>query len=307
MRTVVFGGGGFLGRRVVATLLDEGDDVLALDAVPSTTAQAVRVQDFYEVQRALHDFGADSVVNLAYISGAACREQPYAASLVNQQGFMNVLEGARSAGVTRIVYASSIAVYGPDQKLYGDRPITEDDACSIADHTLSYGVTKAANDFLAHEFATRYGLQVCGIRPGIIIGPGRRHGLTTWASDIASGPATGARTPIPLAADQRASLVYVDDVARLFVTALHATELPSWLYNTGGHSLTMAQLADTVRAIEPSSRHEFAADSETLPFVWNVSGQRAAAELGFQPRPLDECLRDHMNSARELTGLDRRY
>jgi UDP-glucose 4-epimerase len=310
MRTAVFGGGGFLGRRLVAALLEQGDEVLALDAVASAEGfpvEPVLVEDFAAVRDALTNFRAEAVVNLAYISGAACAEQPYAAQLVNQHGFLNVLEGARSVGAARIVYASSIAAYGPSQELYGDRPITEQDACAITDHSLSYGVTKAANDFLAHEFATRYDLQVCGIRPGIIIGPGRKHGLTTWGSDIAAGPATGQPARIPLRADQQVSVVDVDDVARLFVRALHADHLPSPLYNTGGHSVPVARLADAVRAIEPTARHEFSADAEPLPFVWNVSGRRAASELGFEVRPLDESLRRHMNTTRRVAGLEPRY
>jgi dTDP-4-dehydrorhamnose reductase len=217
---LVMGGTGFVGSAICAALRAHGDDVVATDIAPPRPATArllegipfigVRVQDFYEVLGAVRDTGPDVLVNLSYIAGAASEEAPFIAGLVNLQGPLNCLEAAAFCGVRRVVYASSIAVYGPDQQLYGERDVTEDDSCPIAAHTLSYGAAKAINEFMTRKLAQHHGLDVTGLRLSIVFGAGREKGFTTWASDIGSLPAVGEEVAIPYRAEQRSSLIYVD-------------------------------------------------------------------------------------------------
>ena len=87
-------------------------------------------------------------------------DSPHSGMLVNIQGTNNVFEAARWGGVERVVYASSIAVYGA-QENFGDRLVTEDD---LPTPTNVYGTTKAANDFAAARYSDRYGLDIRGIR-----------------------------------------------------------------------------------------------------------------------------------------------
>ena len=317
MRVLVMGGTGFVGSAICAALRAHGDDVVAADIAPPRPATArllegmpfigVRVQDFYEVLGAVRDTGPDVLVNLSYIAGAASEEAPFMAGLVNLQGPLNCLEAAAFCGVRRVVYASSIAVYGPDQQLYGERDVTEDDSCPIAAHTLSYGATKAINEFMTRKLAQHHSLDVTGLRLSIVFGAGREKGFTTWASDIGSLPAVGEEVAIPYRAEQRSSLIYVDDAANLFVRSAHDARPGVQIYNSGGHSVTMKQLAGAITSIEPTARVRFAESASDQPFVSRVSGARVSRDLGFRLTSLDAALRHHMDQARVARGLEPRY
>lgn len=317
MRVLVLGGTGFVGSAVCAALRSAGDDVVCADIAPPRPATArlldgipfvgVRVQDFHEVAGAIHAARPDVLVNLSYVAGARSEEDPFGAGVVNLHGPMNCLEAAAFAGVGRVVYASSIGVYGPSQDRYGERRITEDDSCPLDAHTLSYSATKALNDFMAAKLATHHGLAVCGLRLSVVFGAGREQGFTTWASDIGSAPAVGDPVSLPYRAEQRSSLIYVRDAADLFVRAVHDTRHGVRTYNSGGHTVTMRELADTVIAIEPAARVGFDAAAPDQPFVSRVSGARAEADLGFRLTPLPDALRDHMDAARTVAGHAPRY
>jgi nucleoside-diphosphate-sugar epimerase len=317
LRVLVMGGTGFVGSAICAAMRAHGDDVVAAYIAPPRPATSrllegipfigVRVQDFYEVLGAVRDTGPDVLVNLSYIAGAASEQAPFMAGLVNLQGPMNCLEAAAFCGVRRVVYASSIAVYGPDQQLYGEREVTEDDSCPIAAHTLSYGATKAINEFMTRKLAQHHGLDVTALRLSIVFGAGREKGFTTWASDIGSLPAVGEEVAIPYRAEQRSSLIYVDDAADLFVRAAHDARPGVQIYNSGGHSVTMKQLADAIISIEPAARVRFAESASDQPFVSRVSGARVFRDLGFRLTTLDAALRHHMDQARVARGLEPRY
>jgi UDP-glucose 4-epimerase len=316
-RVLVLGGTGFVGSAVCAALRAHGDEVTCADIAPPRPATArllegvpfrpVRVQDFHEVARAVQDVRPDVLVTLSYIAGAPSEDDPYTAALVNLQGPMNCLEAAAFGGVRHVVYASSIAVYGPDQAYYGERDLGEEDSCPLDVHTLSYGATKAMNEFLTHKFVGHHDLAACGLRLSIVFGHGREHGFTTWASDVGSAPPFGGPVRIPFRSDQRSSLIFVDDAADLFVRAVHDDRPGSHIYNSGGHTVTMAELADAVRAIEPGAEVTFDENAASQPFVSRVSGARAHRDLGFRMTPLDSALRRHMDQALALRGSPARY
>ena len=83
------------------------------------------------------------IIHMGALLPPASEDRPHFGMLVNIQGTNNVFEVARWTGVQRVVYASSIAVYGV-QETFGDRPVNEDDLAAPAN---VYGMTKAANDF----------------------------------------------------------------------------------------------------------------------------------------------------------------
>lgn len=317
MRVLVLGGTGFVGSAVCAALSAAGDEVECADITPPrpTTARLledipfriVRIEDYHDVAQAMSESRAETAIALSYVAGAASEADPYRASSVNIQGPMNCLEAAALTGTRRVVFASSIGVYGPDQDYYGERDLTEEDSCPFDRHTLSYSATKASNEFLTAKLAAHHGTQVCHVRLSIVFGHGREHGFTTWASDIGSAPALGEPVTLPFRPDQRSSLIYVDDAARLLTTAAHVKRLTHTVYNSGGHTVSTTELADAVTAIEPSAEISIDPAAEPQPFVSRISGARARDELGFRPTPLDTSLRQHMDAARAASGLMPNY
>jgi UDP-N-acetylglucosamine 4-epimerase len=89
---------------------------------------------------------------------------PVTSHEVNVTGFVNVLAAARDAGIRRVVYASSSAVYGDHPGL----PKVEDET----GRPLSpYAATKAADELYAHAFANAYGMEPIGLRYFNVFGP----------------------------------------------------------------------------------------------------------------------------------------
>src|SRR3954468_1156578 len=114
---LVTGGAGFIGSHVVDSLLASGHRPRIFDLVRSpyhlaSTVPAVRgdVRDLARVRRAMR--GCEAVIHLAAAADVAeVAGRPAEAEERNARGTLNVLEAARRAGVTRVVYASTIWVY----------------------------------------------------------------------------------------------------------------------------------------------------------------------------------------------------
>src|SRR5206468_12696247 len=127
MLWAISGGAGFLGLHLARRLLDEGHDVRTLDVAPlddrelESSVKELRgdVRDVDAVQRLAR--GADVVVHAA--AALPIRASRAAIRSVNVHGTENVLIAARDAGVARVLFVSSTAVYGVPEK----HPIGEDD------------------------------------------------------------------------------------------------------------------------------------------------------------------------------------
>jgi nucleoside-diphosphate-sugar epimerase len=176
MRISVTGGTGFIGGALVRRLLGQRMEVRVLaresrraDALEAQGAELVRADlaDRAAIERVIE--GADTVYHAAgKVSGADTREEFFEA---NVNGTERLLEACQRQGVRRVVYLSSIAVYGRANR--GE---------TIDEHTLLdpnaggrdyYSQSKIAADRLAGSFAAQNRLAVAILRPGIVYGPGR--------------------------------------------------------------------------------------------------------------------------------------
>jgi nucleoside-diphosphate-sugar epimerase len=162
----ISGGAGFLGLHLSRRLLADGDDVRTLDVVPLDDAELERSVDERrgdirdrESVRKLVD-GADVVVHAA----AALPIQASRESIrsVNVGGTENVLRAGDDAGVRRVVFISSTAVYGVPEK----HPIEEDDPLVGVGW---YGESKIDAEGLCRVAA----VETTIVRPKTFIGPER--------------------------------------------------------------------------------------------------------------------------------------
>jgi nucleoside-diphosphate-sugar epimerase len=165
----ISGGAGFLGLHLARRVLADGGTVRTLDVAPLDDRELERgVEDVRGDIRSERDVrvlvdGADVLVHAA----AALPIQSSRAAIrsVNVEGTANVLAGALTAGVRRVVLISSTAVYGVPER----HPIVEDDPLVGVGW---YGESKIEAERLAGEFGRR-GLDVAIIRPKTFIGPER--------------------------------------------------------------------------------------------------------------------------------------
>ena len=183
MRVTVTGGTGFLGGYLVRDLLAKGVSVRVL-ARPSARAEALRARgveiipgdlaDADSVARAV--LGADVVYHLAAKVGSGAYKDYFE---VNVGGTERVLAACTTHGVGQLVYASSLAVYGPVKE--GER-IDESTAFDNKPELRDpYAQSKIAADRLVSSFAQRTGLPTVILREGIIFGPGRPLPLGMFA------------------------------------------------------------------------------------------------------------------------------
>jgi nucleoside-diphosphate-sugar epimerase len=175
MRITVTGGSGFLGGFLVRDLLAKGASVRIL-AHTSQRAGVLRLlgaevmhgdlADPDSIARAFE--GAEVVYHLAAKVGAAPRKAYFE---TNVAGTERVLAACEQKGVGQLIYASSLAVYGPvneGERIDEDTPF--DPHPELRD---PYAQSKIEADRLVSAFAERTGLPTVIVREGIIFGPGR--------------------------------------------------------------------------------------------------------------------------------------
>ncbi len=311
MRCTVTGATGMLGRALCRRLLDEGHDVIALvrdeararARLPAGVA-LVRgdVRDRASVARAVA--GADAVFHAAAWYkvglGAAAGEE---AEATNVAGTRNVLEAARDAGARRILYTSTVAIYG-DTK---GRFVREDDDPVSAPATI-YEATKRRAHYEVFEPMARAGAPVVALLPGVIYGPGDEGpvagALRMWLA--------GKLGMLP--AGTTFCWAHVDDVAAAHVAALDRAEVGrSYLLTGPAHTMVEAfgvaaralgrgpppivvpapLLRAAARMLRPLSGHlPPAFDPESLRSTAGTTylgrSDRARAALDFTPRSLEE-------------------
>jgi len=294
MRVLVTGGAGFIGSHVVDKLRARGHDPRIFDLVPSPHHGA-------EVETILGDLcdpdtarraidGCDAVVHLAALADVdEVVKDPARADRVNVHGTHVLLAAARDAGVGRFVYASTIWVYGDAAD---PEPVTEDTPLGLPKHF--YTATKIAGEHYTASYGELYGVEWTILRFGIPYGPRARP--------TAVVPAFTAKAlagqPLTIAGDgtQSRRFVYVEDLADGVALSL-APEAANRVYNLVGHENTSVRaIARTIRDIVGDVKIVHVDGRAGDLRGGNVSGERAARELGWEPTtPFDEGVRRYID------------
>lgn len=301
MTTVLFGSSGLIGRTLVGLLHDADEPVVCVDVDLSGTPDLDGVSvvegdvtDSDAVAAVVDDADPDRIVHLAYIVGRDALADVSRSARVNLLGVDNVFRAAAEAGVPRVVWASTLGVYGSiDERETG--VVDEDAPRPYAAYTAYpdasyYMAQKHLNEYQARLYADRAGMAVCAIRPSTVFGPGRTTGYP-WVGTFVEDAVAGRETPVPLHPTSTMNLVYVEDAARLFAEVTLAPSVDHDVYNTGGHLVTIAELAEAVEeALGGRLVPDEDADPSSSP---NISNERARAEFGFELTSLPESLERH--------------
>ncbi len=319
MKFLVTGGTGFIGWRVVTNLLARGIPAVALD-FPADTEIVARLRqragatplsfetaDVGDAAQVMAVFqrhpDITHVIHLAYTMSAECEANPALAAHVNIVGMVNLFEAVLQRRLRRLVFTSSETYYGAHQKYFGDRDVTEEDFAPPSQHHYTYGMMKVLNEFMAQKYVARHGLSLACVRPPVVFGHGRKRGSVLWADDFATKPALGQPVVLPFPAATRDAWIYVDDCAEQLVRLALAEKLSHFAYNTGGESVTAAELAALVRRWLPAAQISFDETKPGTALIDRMDGSRLAREISFTPRPLVDGLRIHVNEARVAHGL----
>lgn len=261
MRVLVTGGGGFIGAWIVRALaaaghepriFDLGSDrrilrFIAGDALAGRTEWVSGdIADTAAVEAAAE--GTDAVIHLAGLLTPACRADPVLGAKVNLIGTLNAFLAARRHGIGRVLYMSSIGVFGPE-------------GGALPAPTTLYGAFKLGGEYAARAFHADDRIASIGFRPYVVYGPGREAGLSAGPSLAARAVARGEAYTIPFTGT--VDLIHVEDVADAFLRALTVPLDGAAVVNLWGERLDAAGMLAAIRAARPDAR--IAAEGPSMP------------------------------------------
>lgn len=184
---VVTGGAGFIGSNLVYKLLEEGHEVRVIDNIstghksnlPNNSNLSFYIGDIINynlLEKVIH--GADYVINLAgFASVPLSMKFPLETHNINVTGFLNVLELSRKHHIKRVIYASSIAVYGSNEKV---KQIEEEINLPLS----IYALTKQIDEQYANFYKRCYNLDVVGLRFSNVYGD-KQNGDNIYCGKVA--------------------------------------------------------------------------------------------------------------------------
>jgi UDP-glucose 4-epimerase len=322
MNVMVIGGSGLFGGKTIFHLLQDEEilKVVSMDVIPPKewlmksfrkypdkfTFISGDVSQIEDILNAMKSYSIDRVVNLAFILPGEVEANPRLSVKVNQLGMCNVFEAARLMDISRVVYASSEGVYGP-QSEYGEREVTEDDPM----HPQSaYAIAKQLSEILAAQYTEKYKMNFTALRPPIGYGHGgQRPNVIKWFSDIVSLPAVGKPFFVEVDGNSLHSLASADDVAAFIKILIKAPSSPHAAYNIGGPPTSLGNVAEVVHRYIPDAKIEFGNKSVSLDSArgglpYRLSMARARQDFGFSCMPLEVAVLIHINDARNEAGLE---
>ncbi len=319
MAIMITGGTGFLGSYLARhLLLEKGvEDVVLFDRYPDlrkiedvvdrVTVVEGDVLEPQELLAAMDRHRVERVVHLAFGVGGPAREKVVPYARVQTMGTANVFETARLHGVSRVVNASSLAVYGPHE----ERSLTEDDAKRP---DSLYGACKLWSEHLADTYNDQYGMDIVSLRPCSVFGLGR-----AWRGSFASGVVAVSDLPHYMAltevavrgesitmppGDQLADWCYAADAAEAWWLALTVEDPPHRAYNMRAEQRPIGDYTAQLRRLLPEARIEV---SEEPVYVGQLMDNTLIREeLGFEPKySIETGLEDYVErirSAPDVTG-----
>ncbi|MCA9962279.1 MAG: NAD-dependent epimerase/dehydratase family protein [Anaerolineales bacterium] len=253
MKILVTGGAGFIGSHLVAALIQRGNEVRVLDNLSSGKHENLDglpvelvvgdIRNWETVRQAVN--GCDLVFHqAALVSVPRSLAEPQLNHDVNVNGAFHVFEAARQAGIKRVVYASSAAVYGDTPSL----PASEHDR---SNPMTPYAAAKLMNEEMATVYNHSYGREFVGLRYFNVFGP--RQDPSSPYSGVLSVfcRATIANSGVTIYGDgkQTRDFVYVSDVVVANLAAADwAMDETHPVFNVGrGEQTDLLQILEMLR------------------------------------------------------------
>jgi D-erythronate 2-dehydrogenase len=282
MRIVITGGAGFIGKKLANALLQRGtletaagkepiESLVLFDVVRAEGLSDDRrivtvtsdITDAGEVRR-LIDGDTGGVFHLAAIVSADAEQNFDLGMAVNLGGTRNVLDACRALPEpVRLVFASSVAVYG------GDMPEVLDDGTILTPQT-SYGMQKAAGELLLNDYSRKGFVDGRALRlPTIVVRPGKPNkAASTFASSIIREPLAGQEAICPV---ERDAAMYILSPRRVVEALIHAFELPAEAFGMA-RMLTLPGITASIGAM--------------VDALAAIAGDHVARRIQWQPDPM---------------------
>jgi UDP-glucose 4-epimerase len=296
VNVLVTGGAGFIGSHMVDRLVADGHEVVVYDNLATGLRENVSAAQFVEgdvsqiedLERAFSG-GLDAVLHIAgQVSLIRSYTDPVVDLRTNVQGTLNVLTLCVKHRVRRVLYASSMTVYGSDAPL----PTPEDSPCEPVSY---YGITKYAGERYVHATAARRDLDfpfhITAFRMYNVYGPRQALNnpyqgvLGIFIGNLLRGE------PITIFGDgeQSRDFIYIRDIVDGWVGALENPASYGKSINLGsGKRLSINDVADAVLSAFDRTRADhpviYAPGRSGEQRHVEADNTRARQLLGWQPR-----------------------
>jgi UDP-glucose 4-epimerase len=288
MKVLITGGAGFIGSALVKRWLLLGADISVIDLpakIKSISSLSPKVRYFPSDVRDVESFKAvggdfDIVYHLAaQTSARVSEEEPYLDIDTNIKGVLNLCNWARESRPGKVVFTSSMAVYGS----HGDN-LNEQanlDPCSV------YGISKMAGEKLLSNLRSD-GVDVNIFRLFNVYGPGQDY--TNMKQGMASVFIAMAVTKniieVTGSFERYRDFIFIDDVVDALLLSIPKNS--QWIYNVGtGIPVTVAKLLDLILD-EGKKINPYLIASEIASHRGDVFGNyaniNALSKLGWSPK-----------------------
>lgn len=290
MSILIFGGTGGIGTFVVEGLLAKGHEVTVASrsglrgALNGGTSQARYVScditDDTLVRQLFRQVRPNKVLHLAAALQFACQRDPSLAVRVNANGTANILKASCEAKVERVIFGSSVAIYGANASiLREDTP--PQDPISI------YGAAKWFEEKMGTNYAKIGGFKFIALRYCGVFGPidPRSSGMAKVRHDIQTTSSGKDVEIIEAGGDERISLTFVRDAAEATVVALEHPQPGFSVYNVAGpkeNYLSLRQYHAVIKDLIPAAGDVvFKGRAQDMGML-DIG--RLERDLGFRPR-----------------------
>jgi UDP-glucose 4-epimerase len=256
MRVLVTGGAGFIGSHIVEHFQGRAD-VVVLDNLRSGFRKNLDVFQYRFIESSVTDTaavkeairGVDYIFHLAaMISVPESMQKPRECVEINTQGTLTVLEEAARAGVKKLCFSSSAAIYGDNPRL----PKTED---MLPEPKSPYAVTKLDGEYYCQMFHNEGWLKTACMRYFNVFGP-RQDPKSQYAAAVPIFIDKALRNePITIFGDglQTRDFIYVKDVVAANVFLAERPELTGVYNVANGGTITIKELAEKIIALTGST------------------------------------------------------
>ncbi|MCP9493903.1 MAG: NAD(P)-dependent oxidoreductase [Pyrinomonadaceae bacterium MAG19_C2-C3] len=291
MSYLITGGSGCIGSYVIRDLLaknlkvvnydfDARQEIMRQVVAPEALSNLVNVTgdvaDAAHFARTVKEHKVHTIIHLASLQIPASNANPPLAERVIVGGLVNVLETARLLEVKKVVWASSVAVFGLPEE-YDGRTVAND-----AHHRPQsvYGACKSLGEFLLSYYHNNYGINAVGLRYTAVYGVGRERGLSSFSTEMIRKAAAGEDYEVPFG-DDTIDWQYVEDVSRLTLLAADTGETKTRIFNTGGELRPVSEAVAYLQRLAPDVR--LTVRPGKFGIAWDYDTSPLIDELGFRP------------------------
>lgn len=287
---LVTGGAGFIGSHIAARLVERGERVRVFDNLSTGKlenlapfgfqAELIKgdLRDAAAVRNAMTGVevvfhqAADPSVPRSMADPAGCYES-------NVLGTVNVLQAAHEAGVRRVVFASSCAVYGDEPSL------PKRETTTLAPMS-PYATSKLAGEQLCEVYTRVFGVEAVALRYFNVFGP-RQDPNSAYAPVIPrfiKALHDGQPPTIFGDGEQTRDFVYVDDVVQANLLAAQSPDAPGRVFNiASGRAVSLNRLLGSLIQITGRSANPLYLPARTGDVRHSAADHSAAATaLGFE-------------------------